>query len=71
MAIDTAAKRSSVQCYGSSIMRPPPDGTISEGDRAQLAWLYQGMDYNSPAAPAPTFQIRRLLMSFIPRSWAK
>ena len=51
MAVDTKAKRSAVQNYGGfSQMRPPPDGTVGEGDRAQLAWLYQGMDYDNPVA---------------------
>lgn len=41
MAIDSAAKRSSVQAYTVGLLRPPPDGTISAEDRAQLAWFYQ------------------------------
>lgn len=49
MAIDTKAKRASVQAYTMGLMRPPPDGTVSEGDRATVAWFYLGMDYNNPA----------------------
>lgn len=48
MAIDTKAKRASVQAYTVGLMRPPPDGTISEGDRACVAWYYLGLDYDFP-----------------------
>lgn len=48
MAIDTAAKRASVQAYATGNMRPPPDGSVSEGDRATVAWLYNGMNYDTP-----------------------
>ncbi|MCK5607406.1 hypothetical protein KAR91_36315 [Candidatus Pacearchaeota archaeon] len=61
MAIDTAAKRASVQAYALGLMRPPPDGTVNEGDRACLAWLYQGMDYDSPT---PTGKGHRWFMWF-------
>ena len=49
MAVDTAAKRASVQAYTLGVMRPPPDGTVSEGDRATVAFLFQGLDYGIPA----------------------
>ncbi len=44
-----AAARASVQSYTLGLMRPPPDGTIAEGDRASVSWLYQGMDYQDTA----------------------
>lgn len=52
MAIDTKAKRASVQAYTFGLMRPPPDGTVDEGDRACVTWLYLGLDYDNPAAAA-------------------
>lgn len=51
MAIDTETKRRSVQAYTFGLMRPLPDGAISSGDRATVAWLYSGLSY-SPAQPA-------------------
>lgn len=63
MAIDTAAKRASVQAYTLGLVRPPPDGTIGEGDRATAAWLYAGHDYDVPPAPAATGQRRTQIMS--------
>ena len=50
LAIDTKAKRASVQAYTLGLMRPPPDGTIDAGDRATLTWLYSGLSYFNPAA---------------------
>lgn len=56
MAIDTATKRASVQNYSvGAALRPVPDSTISEGDRAMVTNLYQGMDYDAPVA-APDVQ---------------
>jgi len=48
MAIDTAAKRASVQAYTFGLMRPPPTGTIGEAARATVTYLYAGLDYDSP-----------------------
>lgn len=48
MAIDTKAKRASVQAYTFGLMRPPPDSSINEGDRATVAWMYAGIDYSAP-----------------------
>lgn len=45
MAIDTAAKRASVQAYTLGLTRPPADGTISAADRAHAAWFYSGITY--------------------------
>ena len=50
MAIDTKAKRASVQAYTMGLMRPPPTGTVGEGARATVAWLYAGLDYYDPTA---------------------
>lgn len=50
MAVDTKAKRASVQAYTLGLMRPPPDGTVGAGDRATVAWLYAGIVYDAPAA---------------------
>jgi hypothetical protein len=47
MAINSAARRASVQAYTMGAMRPPPDGTVGEGDRATLTWLYHGIDYQA------------------------
>lgn len=49
MAIDTKAKRASVQAYTFGLMRPPPDGAVEEGDRATVGWLYSGLDYGVPS----------------------
>ena len=54
MAIDTRAKRSSVQAYATGFTLPPPDGTIAESDRAHVSWLYQGIDYDSPVVSTLT-----------------
>jgi len=51
MAIDTKAKRASVQAYLLGAMRPPPDGTVSSGDRATVSWLYSGLSYITPVSP--------------------
>lgn len=48
MAINTKARRASVQAYTFGLMRPPPDGTVDEGDRATVAWFYKGLDYDNP-----------------------
>ena len=50
MAVDTAAKRASVQAYTFGLMRPPPDGTVDVGDRATVTWLYSGLSYGPPIA---------------------
>ena len=50
MAVDTKARRASVQAYTFGGMRPPPDGSVGEGDRATVAWLYAGLDYAAPTA---------------------
>ena len=44
---DTAQKRASAMLVGLPF-RPPllvPDGTIDDGDRGQVAYLYYGIDY--------------------------
>ncbi len=48
MAIDTKAKRASVQAYTQGLMRPPPDGSVDEGDRATVTWFYAGLSYDLP-----------------------
>lgn len=45
MAVDTKAKRASVQAYTFGLMRPPPDGTVGTSDRPVIAWLYSGLSY--------------------------
>ncbi len=49
MAINTKARRASVQAYTLGLMRPPPVAGVTMGDRATVSWLYSGMSYN-PAA---------------------
>ena len=46
MAIDTKAKRASVQAYTLGLMRPPPDGAIGAADRATVGWFYAGLTYS-------------------------
>ncbi len=45
MAVDTAAKRASAINVASPwrMVLPPPDGTISAGDRQAVALLYSGI----------------------------
>ena len=50
MAIDTKAKRASVQAYHLGGMRPPPDGTVGITDRPVVAWFYSGLVYSSTVA---------------------
>ena len=45
MAISTPVRRASVQAYTLGLLRPVPDGTVGEGDRAMVTWLYHGIDY--------------------------
>lgn len=58
MAIDTATRRSSALLVGLPfrVSLAPPDGADSDGDRAQAAYLYHGLDYAADggggAAPA-------------------
>ncbi len=54
MAIDTEAKRRSVQAMTFGLVRPTVDGTISEPDRATCAWIYAGIDFDNPS---PTFPV--------------
>ena len=60
MAVDTAAKRASVQSYTLGLMRPPPDGTVGTQDRPTLAWFYAGMVY-----AAAVLVVSRVLAPFI------
>ena len=60
MAIDTKAKRASVQAYTLGLMRPPPDGTVGLGDRATLAWLYAGLSYAEAVADTVRGYVVRL-----------
>lgn len=50
MALDTANKRRSVQGYTLTPIAPIPDGSIDAFDRAQMAWLYSGIE-SAPPAP--------------------
>jgi hypothetical protein len=67
MAIDTAAKRASVQGYTFGLVRPPPDGEIGTVDRAAAAWFYAGFQFqvlelvggSTAATPAVFWMIRR------------
>lgn len=47
-AIDSAAKRASTLNHSHGVVLPIPDGTIAEGDRAHLAMMYSGFDYDPP-----------------------
>lgn len=49
MAIDTAAKRSSAALVGLPFrfIQPTLDGTVTDSDRAAVAYLYSGFDYAS------------------------
>lgn len=58
MAVDTKAKRASVQAYTFGLMRPPPTGTIGEAARATITWLFSGLDYQAPVAAVAGY-IRR------------
>ena len=50
MAVDTKAKRASVQAYTLSPSLPPPDGAIDAEDRAAVGWTYAGLTFSAPAA---------------------
>lgn len=69
MAIDTKAKRASVQAYTLGLMRPPPDGVVDEGDRATVAWLYKGLDYNLPSITASVTSWFLNFMGFLQESF--
>lgn len=47
MAIDTAARRSSAALIGLPFrsIQPTLDGTVTDSDRAAVAYLYSGFDY--------------------------
>lgn len=62
MAIDTVAKRSSVQSYTFGLTRPPADGTIGEADRAACAWFYSGLTYGEPVIPALIGKVRGMIL---------
>lgn len=51
MAIDTKAKRASVQAYTLGLMRPPPDGSVNAADRATVGWFYSGLSYSGAFLP--------------------
>ncbi len=55
MAIDTKAKRASVQAMTLGLMRPPPDGAVTAPDRATVAWFYAGLTYGAPFVPTTPF----------------
>ncbi len=55
MAVDTKAKRASVQAYTFGLMRPPPDGTVDTGDKATVAWLYRGLSYGPVVSVGSAF----------------
>ncbi len=59
MAIDTAAKRASVQSYVMGVPLPLPSGVSTEGSRATTAWLYAGLNYG-PAGDELAPQFHRL-----------
>ena len=62
MAVDTKAKRASVQAYTLGLMRPPPSGTVGLGQRATVTYLYSGLAY--AAAVVASFlrlDLRRIL----------
>lgn len=63
MAIDTKAKRASVQAYTFGLMRPPPDGTVGTSDRPTVAWFYAGLTYAALAAVA--IRAQQLVVGFL------
>lgn len=77
MAIDTATKRrSAVATRRLPWFRrflPAPDGTISAGDRQQLAFVYQGISAGAPVITIPsiTFDLppRSFCFDLPPRSF--
>lgn len=41
--IDSEVKRRSVGSHGTTQVYPVPDGSLDQGDRQQVAWLYRGI----------------------------
>ncbi len=65
MAIDTKARRASVQAYTLGLMRPPPDGSIGTSDRPVIAWFYAGLTYAAFGAyVGAVLRFRRLGFGF-------
>lgn len=62
MAIDTRAKRQSVQAYTFGLVRPPADGTIGAADRAACAWFYEGLEYGDPVIVAIVAKLRGMML---------
>lgn len=56
MALDTALKRLSAVCVGSPWrgVLPYPDGTLAQGDRQTVAYLYSGILAQAPVAVSET-----------------
>ena len=55
MAVNTKARRASVQAYTLGLMRPPPGGTVDASDRATVTWLYSGLSYSTDHGSLPLF----------------
>lgn len=49
--IDTETKRKSILGFGSGDLLPHPDGTLAQGDRLTLLWLYSGITADPPEEP--------------------
>ncbi len=75
MAIDTRERRASLIGLGlpGLAVAPLPDGAVSEADRAQLGWLYAGLDYTAVPAVglvALTLRARSVALTLEARSAA-
>ena len=58
MAIDSKAKRASVQAYTLGLMRPPPTGSpLNASRRATVAWFYSGVFQSLEAIPLGRFRM--------------
>ena len=64
MAIDTRAKRASVQAYTLGLMRPPPTGNGTAADRATVAWVYSGHTYSAAVGVGEIYGFNNLIEWF-------
>lgn len=51
--IDTENKRRSAGQHLTTTIHPVPDSTIAMADRANVTWLYSGLDYSGDG-PVPS-----------------
>jgi hypothetical protein len=50
MAIDTEAKRRSAGTHMVTLVLPPADSSVDQGDRQQVAFLYRGVPASGASA---------------------